>query len=159
MYAIANQSFPWSSSSTFTIDLNQYTGYCLQLFTRDPHGSMDSIRVVISVIHTVPTAEAGCSITTFVGQEIQFNGTGSFDADGDELQYLWDFNNGDGIQVEFSGPNPIHIFRTAGIHTVTLRGNRMYLPQIQMIRRDWNSCMPSQTNHSHGVRRQHLRSI
>lgn len=44
---------------------------------------------------TRPVANAGILYTGYEGSFITFNGSGSSDADGDSLQYCWDFDNDD----------------------------------------------------------------
>jgi len=40
-----------------------------------------------------PVADAGGPYSGFVGEEIVFDASGSYDVDGDTLEYRWDFNN------------------------------------------------------------------
>jgi glucose/arabinose dehydrogenase/chitodextrinase len=47
---------------------------------------------------------------------VDFDGTGSIDADGDPLSYEWDF--GDGATA--SGPKPTHVYAQTGAYTATL---------------------------------------
>lgn len=63
-----------------------------------------------------PIADPGGPYTGTPGQEVQFDGTGSFDPDGSIVAYLWDFGDG-GISVE---PTPTHTYATEGTYTVNL---------------------------------------
>jgi glucose/arabinose dehydrogenase len=51
---------------------------------------------------------------------VQFNGSGSFDPDGDPLTYSWDLN-GDGTYGDSTAVNPSFTYSTAGTYTVTLK--------------------------------------
>lgn len=50
------------------------------------------------------------------GESLEFDGTSSTDADGDELTYFWDFGDGE----TSTDPSPTHSFATVGEYTVTL---------------------------------------
>ena len=77
-----------------------------------------------------PVADAGFDQTVNVGDTVQFdalnedgNGDGhgapeSYDPDGTIVYYGWDLD-GDGTD-DLTGPNPTHVFITAGTYTVTL---------------------------------------
>ena len=77
-----------------------------------------------------PVADAGFDQTVNVGDTVQFdalnedgNGDGngvpeSYDPDGTIVYYGWDLD-GDGTD-DLTGPNPTHVFTTAGTYTVTL---------------------------------------
>ena len=54
--------------------------------------------------------------TVFVGDTVSFNGGGSFDPDGDSIDYYWDF--GDGISSSLM--NPSHQYTSPGRFTVSL---------------------------------------
>jgi glucose/arabinose dehydrogenase len=51
---------------------------------------------------------------------VQFNGSGSFDPDGDTLSYSWDLN-GDGTYGDSTAANPSFTYTTAGTYSATLR--------------------------------------
>jgi chitinase len=63
-----------------------------------------------------PVANAGPNQTVNEGVTVQFDGSGSSDADGDALSYFWSFGDGSGA----SGVNPTHVFADNGVYTVTL---------------------------------------
>lgn len=70
-----------------------------------------------------PTADAGGPYYGFVGEEIEFDGTGSKDNDesGESIeQYDWKFFTGD-IWHEDIGENPTHTYNDTGEYTITLR--------------------------------------
>lgn len=62
------------------------------------------VTVLVNVVNTTPTAEAGGPYTVNRGQSITLDGSGSLDAEQDPatLTYLWDFNN-DGLYNDASG--------------------------------------------------------
>jgi len=63
-----------------------------------------------------PKADAGELYHINVGQEIEFNGSRSFDPEGDIFTYNWNF--GDGTRSE--DISPIHIYSQKGIYIVEL---------------------------------------
>lgn len=72
--------------------------------------------VEIAVNHA-PIAKAGRNITTN-RLLVRFDGSGSGDADGDQLGYLWDFGDG---SSPVAGRKVTHVFPDAGHYPVTLR--------------------------------------
>jgi PKD repeat protein len=62
----------------------------------------------------------GFPYSAIVGVPLTFDGTASFDPDGDPLTYAWDFDASDGITVDATGPMPVHTYPAAGTFTVTL---------------------------------------
>lgn len=71
----------------FVVDLPG--NYVVELIVSD--GQADSVpdTIRISTLNSAPTAHAGPDQTVFVGDTVQLDGTGSEDADGDPLGYLW----------------------------------------------------------------------
>ncbi|MCE1187800.1 MAG: PKD domain-containing protein, partial [Ignavibacteria bacterium] len=70
-------------------------------------------------INTPPVADAGGNRNGFTGgahDELLFDGSRSHDADGDQLQYLWDF--GDGTKA--SGEKVYHLYSKPGDYSVVL---------------------------------------
>lgn len=63
-----------------------------------------------------PVAEAGPNQTVNLGSIVQFDGSASYDPNGDSLEYYWDF--GDGITG--TGEKPTHVYNQVGEYTVTL---------------------------------------
>ncbi len=53
-----------------------------------------------------------------VGEKVGFDGRKSFDLDGDDLIFQWDF--GDGSDSRTNSSNPSHIYKTPGEYTVIL---------------------------------------
>jgi len=71
----------------------------------------------VTIASAPPIADAGGPYKARPGEEVTFDGSGSFDADGDLLTaYLWDFGDGEtGI-----GVNPTHTYTDSGTYIVTL---------------------------------------
>jgi hypothetical protein len=65
-----------------------------------------------------PVAKAGPDQIVRVDQVVAFDGSASFDPDGDPLTYLWKF--GDGTQLESAIPAATHVYDQPGRYTVTL---------------------------------------
>lgn len=75
-------------------------------------------------VNTVPSADAGkdvslCQKAGAQNFSVRFDGAGSRDADGDKLEYAWDF--GDGESGE--GPSPTHVYERSGNYKATLTVN------------------------------------
>lgn len=78
---------------------------------------------ILFMPNSAPVAVAGGSYIGGVNTEMTFNGTGSYDPDGDPLEYMWDFDASDGIRVNSSEQNPKYTYNEVGIYTVTLTVN------------------------------------
>jgi len=63
-----------------------------------------------------PTADAGGPYTGTEDVAVTFDGSGSYDSDGDPLTYTWDFGDGSAG----TGVTPNHIYTAGGTFTVTL---------------------------------------
>ncbi|MCK5544614.1 MAG: S8 family serine peptidase [Desulfobulbaceae bacterium] len=68
------------------------------------------------VSNTPPVADAGGTYTGTEDVAITFDGSASYDDDGDTLTYAWDF----GDDLTGAGVNPSHAYTAAGIYDVTL---------------------------------------
>ncbi len=97
--------------------------YTVRLAVTDDKGLLASTTktVVVSplVVNQPPVAQFTYSPTApFVGQSVDFNGTGSYDPDGSIVSYVWDLN-GDGTPDQ-SGPLATWVYAAPGTYTVTL---------------------------------------
>ena len=92
--------------------------YTAQLTVTDDSGAINPVdqdELEIRINHA-PVAEAGPDIVT--GEStITFDGSGSADADGDPLTYVWDFGDGSAAQ---SGTRVSHTYAEGGIYPVVL---------------------------------------
>ncbi len=69
-----------------------------------------------SIPNTPPVANPGGPYSANEDEAIQFNGSGSYDTNGDSLAYSWDFGDG----ATGSGVSPVHSYTRGGNYTVTL---------------------------------------
>jgi len=67
-----------------------------------------------------PMAHAGGVYSTSVGDAVTFDGSKSYDVDGDLLSYSWDFGDGSALAT---GEKPAHTYATAGTYTIRLTVN------------------------------------
>jgi PKD repeat protein len=81
----------------------------------DNDGATSSDTCTITV-NTPPVADAGPDHVCLVGDVVYFNGSGSYDPDGEILTYQWNF--GDGVNA--TGSTVTHSYADAGTYTVTL---------------------------------------
>jgi PKD repeat protein len=78
----------------------------------------DTAKVVVNPLnnHHPPKADAGGPYSGVIGSPITFDGSGSNDADGTIVSYLWNF----GDSTTGTGVSPIHTYTIAGNYTVIL---------------------------------------
>ena len=81
-------------------------------------GATASDTVTINV-HSAPVAEAGSNQTVLVGETVRFDGSGSYDPDGGNLSYSWDFGSG-ATPATGNAERPSCTYSTTGTKTVTL---------------------------------------
>jgi PKD repeat protein len=67
-------------------------------------------------VNTVPVANAGPNLVCCADTESAFDGSGSYDPDGDNLTYIWDF--GDGSTAR--GAKVTHVYKKIGRYKVVL---------------------------------------
>lgn len=84
--------------------------------------------------NATPVAEAGADQTVFVGDRVQLDGSGSVDADGDPLAYLWSFASvPTGSQSVLSDPtvdNPFFSADMSGTYVVQLLVNDGHIDSL-----------------------------
>jgi PKD repeat protein len=66
-----------------------------------------------------PVAEAGSPVNGTAGVAVTFDGSGSFDPDGNIEQYDWDFGDGSDPLINV-GPAPSHTYETSSTYNVIL---------------------------------------
>jgi len=89
-----------------------------------PQGSPEKVFCIIYANDTSgnqqntknPYAEADGPYEEFITKEITFNGTGSFDLDGNITEYLWNFGDG----TTGTGVTTTHIYSANGTYAITL---------------------------------------
>ena len=86
--------------------------------TSHPDDASEPANVTRTVVVTNadPLAEAGLRQIVDEGSIVSFDGTGSFDWDGDTLTYLWEF----GDDSSATGDRPTHVYADDGVYQVVL---------------------------------------
>jgi hypothetical protein len=112
-----------SGFPVIAIDLNGSR----HLFWHDNRTSADNYEIYYKgTAPYPPVADAGPNQTVYIGNEVQFNGSNSYDPDGNITNYMWDFNLSDGLWWETGappdaiGPNPNNTYNGYGVFIVTL---------------------------------------
>jgi M6 family metalloprotease-like protein len=82
-------------------------------------GSTMTLDILFSA-NSPPVADAGGPYLGAVNENLALIGQGSFDPDGDPLEYRWDFDASDGIQVDSTEENPVCEYNNVGTYIVTL---------------------------------------
>ncbi|MBS3777786.1 MAG: tandem-95 repeat protein [Candidatus Thermoplasmatota archaeon] len=108
------------SSSTYDLDLSNYGlgTYVVQLTVTDDEGNTDEDYTELIVANCPPVADAGGDyfIPEDRGYSVDFDGTGSYDLDGEIVSYEWDFGDGH----TGSGAEPTHKYGQSGSYVATL---------------------------------------
>jgi len=122
-YSVAPSLPPGATFNTITGAFSWTPGpgdvgvYTLTFCVSD--GSLDdceTIDITVTADNDPPVADAGGPYIGGPGQNIQFNGTGSSDPDGDALTYAWDFGDGG----TGSGATPTHAYALVNTYLATL---------------------------------------
>jgi len=93
--------------------------YSVELSVKDSDGEIDTMVVSITVNNRVPHADAGADRTIEINQAVDFDGSESYDPDGNLLTYKWSF--GDGTTTDWlNSAKTTHSYTQAGDYTVTL---------------------------------------
>lgn len=80
-------SDPAAISPTFVVDVDGE--YRAQLVVDDGSDESDPDEVVVRVVNRRPVADAGPDHAVLLGDVVTFDGSASFDADGDAISYSW----------------------------------------------------------------------
>lgn len=76
---------------TFTADVQGTYSFVLSVSDGDA-SSIDYVNVTAAIPNAAPVANAGLDQTVVTGSTVTLDGSGSSDADGDTLSYLWSFD-------------------------------------------------------------------
>jgi PKD repeat protein len=82
----------------------------------DDDGASDSDTAGVQASNRPPVAAAGPNRSAAVGAAVAFDGSASYDLDGDITAWVWDFGNG----ATAAGTTASHVYQQAGTFTVTL---------------------------------------
>ena len=121
-----------STTSSTVSGLESGTKYCFKIAAVDTTGneSKKSAQVYATTLttviippppvsaNTVPVADAGEQQTVIVGDTVQLDGSGSFDADGDTLTYRWKLSRPEGSNTTLSdeaAKNPTFVPDVGGV--------------------------------------------
>ncbi|MDY0043135.1 MAG: PKD domain-containing protein [Syntrophales bacterium] len=117
-----------SSAPYFVPDL--YGDYIIELTVSDPWSSSDPDSMQVSFTNVKPVANAGNSQTVNAGDPVTLDGSGSFDANGDPITFLWTLTVPQGSQTAFLDDQtlatPSFTPDVAGIYTASLVVNDGY---------------------------------
>ena len=90
--------------------------YTISLTVTDDDGATDTIQKDVTVLNQNPVADANGPYSGNVGENITFDGSGSYDPDGNIVSWDWDF----GDTTTGSGETTAHAYTNPGDYTVTL---------------------------------------
>jgi PKD repeat protein len=90
--------------------------FVVLLTVRDDRGATGSATETIYVMNIPPVARPGSDIETQTLENVVLSGAASSDAEGEIVQYSWDF--GDGTQA--TGPVASHVYFHSGVYEVRL---------------------------------------
>jgi len=97
----------YASAGTYTVTLT--------VLDNDGETDDDIAEVTISEGNKSPVADAGPPVIGTSGSPVSFDASGSSDSDGEIVRYDWNF--GDGVDVQNAGPTPSHTYGAAGNYT------------------------------------------
>jgi len=109
-------SVEWDSS---TVDDGEYEILALAIDTAD-QGASDYIIVTVDNINDPPVADAGPDQEVYVGDTVNFDASGSSDPDDQIVDYIWDFDDADGLGEDAVGITAANIYSAVGTYIVTL---------------------------------------
>jgi len=89
--------------------------YIATLIITDAFGAMSVHHILVTVLNSPPTADAGSDVSGYEDETLTFTGGGS-DPGGGPMTYSWAFGDGDVA----TGQNVTHSYPKQGTYTVTL---------------------------------------
>jgi hypothetical protein len=115
---------PSSVKPSFVADIQG--SYIFQLVVRDPWTPSEPDTVTVSFANVAPVAEAGLSRSVRVGDVVALDGSGSADANHDQLTFMWSLNPPAGSSAQFDDcttVRPSFVPDMAGSYVATLAVN------------------------------------
>lgn len=117
-WLVNNSEQQFGSSNTFSWTFNSAGSYqiCAQRCQGNSCSNSVCINVTISAANTPPVAQGTAPSTGTTSESLTFNGSSSYDPDGDAITYLWDFGDG----ATSTSATASHSYFTANTYSVTL---------------------------------------
>jgi PKD repeat protein len=88
----------------------------LVVYDGELYSNPDTVIITSIIPNQNPIANPGGPYAGFIGVPVHFNGSGSYDPDGDPITFNWDFGDG----ASGSGVTPVHTYSSTGLYIVTL---------------------------------------
>lgn len=111
----------FGSDSLQTISYNEEGTYDIQLTVRDETGSTGTTTKTVEVTASDPVSIISADKSTVVEDKmIELFGTDSYDPDGTQLEYNWNFGDGTSTGYTFSKDSVTHSYDNAGTYQVEL---------------------------------------
>jgi len=109
----ASSSCTWADDGIYTVTLQ----------VTDDDGASDTATTTATVTNTVPIANAGGPYTGQKNSQIAVTGASSVDPDGTIVNYQWDCDASDGVNLSAGAATPVAscTYTTIGSYTVTLQ--------------------------------------
>lgn len=103
-----------------TIGVEYFTGLTASKYSYNGSTLLSNNQAIrfTTVSNSKPVADVGGPYNGIEEEPIIFDGSASYDPDGDSLVYRWDF--GDGIMTSSTEPTVSHIYTRGGTYTTTL---------------------------------------
>jgi PKD repeat protein len=94
--------------------------YMVTLFVTDDDHADAFLIEYVTVTNAPPVAWAGEDLVVDVESIVVFDGSASYDPDGNIKSYSWDFDASDGIGIDATGSQVSHVYIKEGTYKVTL---------------------------------------
>jgi FtsP/CotA-like multicopper oxidase with cupredoxin domain len=115
-------NFNADGSFTYNPNLNYNGADSFTYRAGNDSGSAEAaVNITVIGVNDAPVADPNGPYTATVNTALTFDGSGSFDADGDALTYRWDFDyDGANFNVDGTGATPARTYTVTGTFTVAL---------------------------------------
>jgi serine protease len=109
-----------TSHSVTLTNLAKDTQYYYKVESKDASGNTatapENPNSFTTKPNQVPVADAGPDQSALINEQVQFDGSGSYDPDGTIVSYHWNFGDG----ATGTGQNPTHAYTATATYTATL---------------------------------------